>query len=210
VSTVRTSRGLDRFVTFVDAVVAIAITLLVLPLVDITADVGEQTLPQLLRSHTHEVYAFLLSFAVIARLWRAHHRLGERMDAYDGVVLHATTSWALTIVFLPFPTALVSVYGTDRSSIALYIGTILLSSACLSLVAWHVERTPALHREGVERSELSAVPSVVNTVLLAVALVLALLVPAVNFFTLLLLALAQPATRWWTRRRPVAGARPHG
>jgi uncharacterized membrane protein len=31
----RTERGLDRFVTFLDAVVAIAITLLVLPLVDV-------------------------------------------------------------------------------------------------------------------------------------------------------------------------------
>jgi uncharacterized membrane protein len=32
---VRTDRGLDRLITFVDAVVAIAITLLVLPLVEV-------------------------------------------------------------------------------------------------------------------------------------------------------------------------------
>ncbi len=36
----RTDRGLDRLITFLDAVVAIAITLLVLPLVDVLPDEG--------------------------------------------------------------------------------------------------------------------------------------------------------------------------
>ena len=42
------SRGLDRLVTFADAVVAIAITLLVLPLVDIAGNVGDVPVGSLL------------------------------------------------------------------------------------------------------------------------------------------------------------------
>ena len=201
----RTTRGLDRFVTFVDAVVAIAITLLVLPLVDIAGDVGDRSLPDLLRANADEVGAFLLSFVVIARLWRTHHRLGELVDGYDRVFVDGTLAWALTIVVLPFPTSLVSVYGTSRWSVALYLGTMFVSSACLSLVAWHVQRTPAVQREGVGPADLSALPTLVNAAFLGLALVVGLVLPAVNFLALLLLLLAQPTVRWWTHRHPVAG-----
>jgi uncharacterized membrane protein len=77
---VRSERGLDRFVTFLDAVVAIAITLLVLPLVELLHGSDPQTsLSRLLTEEAGTFGAFLLSFAVIARLWLAHHRLVERV-----------------------------------------------------------------------------------------------------------------------------------
>jgi hypothetical protein len=41
-------RDLERFLTFVDAIVAIAITLLVLPLVEVGAEIGEGSVPELL------------------------------------------------------------------------------------------------------------------------------------------------------------------
>ena len=57
-------RGLDRFLTFVDAVVAIAITLLVLPLADLAPEVGDGSVTDLLREHDNEILAFFLSFLV--------------------------------------------------------------------------------------------------------------------------------------------------
>jgi uncharacterized membrane protein len=44
----RTERGLDRLVTFLDAVVAIAITLLVLPLVELLGEGHDEDLGRLL------------------------------------------------------------------------------------------------------------------------------------------------------------------
>src|SRR3712207_2209345 len=73
---VRTDRGLDRLVTFLDAVVAIAITLLVLPLVDVIPDEGRDVdLGALLADEAGRFGAFALSFAVIAQLWLVHHRI---------------------------------------------------------------------------------------------------------------------------------------
>jgi hypothetical protein len=73
---VRTKAGLDRFVTFIDAVVAIAITLLVLPLVDLARTSANPTdLGDLLSPHGGLIFSFLLSFTVIARLWLGHHAL---------------------------------------------------------------------------------------------------------------------------------------
>jgi len=81
---VHTERGLDRLVTFLDAVVAIAITLLVLPLVEVLAELRpEDALADVIRADAGQFWAFLLSFAVIARLWLVHHRLVEQVAAYD-------------------------------------------------------------------------------------------------------------------------------
>jgi uncharacterized membrane protein len=67
-------RGFERLVAFVDAMVAIAITLLVLPLVELTSEVDDYaSVGALLRENQSQVWAFLLSFAVIARLWFVQH-----------------------------------------------------------------------------------------------------------------------------------------
>jgi uncharacterized membrane protein len=42
--------------------------------------------------------------------------------------------WILTVVLLPFVTVVVVVYGTDRLAVALSIGTIAASTACLLLL----------------------------------------------------------------------------
>src|SRR4051812_13366377 len=99
----RRRRDFERLLTFVDAIVAIAITLLVLPLAELTADVGDQPVTHVLRAHQGQLWSFLLSFAVIARLWFVqHHSLRNVLIAPSrlGVLL---MSWSATIVFLPFP-----------------------------------------------------------------------------------------------------------
>ncbi len=78
------SRDFERFVTFIDAVVAIAITLLVLPLVDLTVDF-EGSVTVLLRNLA-EIGGFLLSFIVIANAWFAQHRAISTVVAQDRLV----------------------------------------------------------------------------------------------------------------------------
>jgi hypothetical protein len=73
-------RNFDRLLTFVDAIVAIAITLLVLPLVELAPELGDDgSVADLLRDHSDELWAFALSFYVIAP--RAHRRLDVRRAA---------------------------------------------------------------------------------------------------------------------------------
>jgi uncharacterized membrane protein len=205
---VRTTRGLERFVTFLDAITAIAITLLILPLVDIatTAD-ARSSLGELLRASDTQVFSFLLSFAVIARFWSVHHALFERVAAYDDTIRVCSLVWALTIAVLPFPTQLVAVYGSsDRGVIALYIGLLVLSSACLTVSSWHLSRQPALQREGLTREELSPVVAVTTTLLFVAALVLGVAFPGLSYYPLLLLFLTRPIIRMWERRTATASA----
>jgi uncharacterized membrane protein len=199
----RTTEGLSRFLTFVDAVVAIAVTLLVLPLVEIANDVkdGDSFVTVMTRDHDQNLlkfYAFLLSFVVIARLWRAHHALFERVAAYDPFVVRVTLLWALTIVILPFPTQLTPVYGNERSVLAFYIGVLVVSSGSLTALSVHIARHRELRRE--DAPEHPVTTSVVTTLWCAIALLVALAVPKIGYAALLLLLLSDPTVKLVERR----------
>jgi uncharacterized membrane protein len=200
---VRTERGLDRLIAFADAVVAIAITLLVLPLVDVLGSAApDKDLGAVLAEDAAQFGAFLLSFLVIARLWRAHHRLVEQVGAYDPAFVLVNFGWLLTVVVLPFATQVSAVYGTDRLAIGVYIGTMTASSACLSLLSLQIWRRPPLRRTGTDIRPDLPFASLVTTGMLAVALVIGGLVPEINYFALLLLFLTRPIESRW---RPRAG-----
>ncbi|HEV7979968.1 TMEM175 family protein [Amycolatopsis sp.] len=80
-----TSRSPERLVFFSDAVVAIAMTLLILPLVDVipelVAEHGKSI--EAITKNQWQIYGFLLSFAVISRFWIFHHHIFEQVKAYS-------------------------------------------------------------------------------------------------------------------------------
>jgi len=194
-------RDLDRLLTFVDAIVAIAITLLVLPLADVAGEVGKGTVSDLLSEHTAEILGFFLSFVVIARLWLAHHAIVSGLVRQDRWIVNLMLAWALTIVFLPFPTALVAEAPDDAMTKVLYIGTMALSSAVLAAIAWSIVRKP-----DVRDTAAPPDPSVAaaNVVAFLVALTVSVAVPATSYWPLLLLAVAEPVAR---RSRAALGRR---
>jgi uncharacterized membrane protein len=189
-------RDLDRFLTFIDAIVAIAITLLVLPLVELPAEADEyDSVGGLLRDHQADIWAFLLSFVVVSRFWFAQHRAVRHLVGYHGRVAGLLMLWALTIVFLPFPTGLVAESGGSAVTKLLYIGTMVVSTALMSVVQAFLAR----HRELVD-GEVgpSATAGIATTAMLLLALALTLLVPATSYYPLLLL-LADPLAYRWRR-----------
>lgn len=196
----RTERGLERLVTFLDAVVAIAITLLVLPLVDIAGEPSDADAGTVLADHVPELVVLVLSFLVIARLWIAHHKLLEHAGSYDEAFLWANFAWAFTIVVLPFATELTT-RGThdDRVALAVYIGTMAVSALCLAAIALLLDRRPALRREDDE-GRVRVRPTVVSFCSFLVALVLGLAVPGVGYWGLLLLAVDDRVARLLLRR----------
>jgi uncharacterized membrane protein len=65
------AKSVDRLVAFTDAVVAIAITLLVLPLADLVHEAAakHETSWEVISKNQSQIFSFLLSFVVIARMW---------------------------------------------------------------------------------------------------------------------------------------------
>ncbi len=185
------NRSPERLVFFTDAVVAIAITLLVLPLVEAVSDAVSQHLDPaaLIGENQWKIYSFLLSFAVIARLWIVHHHVFEQVKAYSKPLMVANFGWVLTIVVLPFPTEVAASYGNDRFTSSLYIGTILAASLFQLLMVLIIRRDPALRDEDSELARAPLFDTAVNTALLAAAFIVAALVPHAGYYMLLLLLL---------------------
>jgi uncharacterized membrane protein len=114
-----------RLAAFCDAVMAIAMTLLVLDL--------EKPDPRAITStaQLHEAldqwsayFSFALSFWVIAIYWRAHFRAFRRFRHVDGTVLQLTLLFLFGITFLPFPTAILQRFSDERVAVLLYSGTL--------------------------------------------------------------------------------------
>lgn len=121
---------------FSDAVFAIVITLLVLPLtteihVPRNADVAGQVVelwPQMV--------TFVVSFLVIGQFWLAHHRLFDRLQRYDSGLLWLNILCLLTVAFMPFPAALLGVHDNpdERFPVVFYAVSLSITSASLTLM----------------------------------------------------------------------------
>jgi uncharacterized membrane protein len=197
----RTERGLDRFVTFLDAVVAIAITLLVLPLVDVFGGThAGRDLASVFSDEAATFGAFFLSFALIGRLWLAHHHMVEGVGAYDGAFLLVNLAWSLTIVLIPFATQVAGSFPPEPLAVLVYTGTVTLSSACLSVIGLLVWRRPGL-RQDADEPPVPPLALLVTTGALVVALLAGTLLPSVNYWALGLLVLTAPIESWLRRSR---------
>jgi uncharacterized membrane protein len=134
--------GVGRALTLTDAVVAIAMTLLVLPLVEVSGEVDTHKFGRFLDDHWDLFLSFAISFVVIYVFWSAHGVAFRRIENghTDARVLHLLNLWwLLLIAFLPFPTAVV---GRDLNTISapLYIGTMTVLSALTSGIVTVIDR----------------------------------------------------------------------
>ena len=193
----------ERLVFFTDAVVAIALTLLVLPLVDLVPEARRSApdLSSLLRENLAELGSFLLSFLVIFRFWWAHHQLFRHVSRLNGALMRWNVLWMLSIVFLPWPTAIITAYDTSPGTVLLYVGTLLVSSGSLTAMAVTVHRNPDLSTGRVRETRDEVLGSVTSVGALLLALVLGAAFPqTINFRALLLLFLSGPVEALVKRR----------
>lgn len=195
-------KSADRLMAFTDAVVAIAITLLVLPLADLVAEGTRAHLtPQrVILDNTWQIYSFLLSFAVIARLWMSHHQLFEKIRSYSRPLMLWNMLWLLFIVILPFPTEMTAAFAADRFTVGFYVAVVAASQICLSVMEWLVFRNPDLATETDAVTRTDVIGSAVAMAILLLALVLAVTVPQVYAYCLLLLIIPNTYKRMAHRR----------
>lgn len=129
----------ERLAFFSDAVMAIAITLLIIDVrvPDLAAPATDAQLQGALGALVPQFLAFLLSFAVIAVWWNSHHRLFGALASGDGVLIVLDFLFLAAIVFLPLPTAILGRYASLTSAIVLYSATNVAIGLASVLMWWH-------------------------------------------------------------------------
>jgi uncharacterized membrane protein len=104
--------GLERIIFFSDAVMAIAITLLVVEIhvPEIPKQLAAAELPRQLLSMAPKFTSFVLSFAIIGVYWLAHHRYYRHIVRYDTRLILLNLLFLFFIAILPFVTNLLGTY----------------------------------------------------------------------------------------------------
>jgi uncharacterized membrane protein len=180
----------ERVIAFSDGVVAIALTLLILPLTEIEPAEGA-TLGNVAVDNFGALFAFALSFAVIANYWTIHKNIFRPLRRHNPRLVVLNMLWLAAIVFLPFPTTLIE-NGPDGGFGTLYISTLLIISVLNLILANYLAHHPELtDDQATAESREHVVPSVFAVGALGVALVMSLFSPAAGIWALLLMFPAQ-------------------
>ncbi|MFD5650235.1 TMEM175 family protein [Streptomyces sp. NPDC127039] len=140
-----------RLTAFVDAAIAIALTLLAL---DLPVPVGDTT-GAMLRSvsdHGKEYVAFALSFVVIAAHWRAHHEVFRYVHSLSDRLTTLTLAWLFMQVLVPFTTRLITADGAFPARFSLYAIVQVLASALVALMIREVHREHLYDTDVLPRS----------------------------------------------------------
>jgi uncharacterized membrane protein len=191
------TRNPDRLVLFTDAVVAIAVTLLILPLVEVVTEVAKAQVAAngghpsdplaVLKENQPAIWSFLLSFVVIARFWLVHHSVFEHVKAYNTTLVRLNMLWLLCIVVLPFPTEIVGQFEGSRFSSSFYSGAILVLALTQTALTLLVHGDKELEADDNPVTDREIVGSVAFAGCATVAFLLAALVPGVHLYGLLAL-----------------------
>lgn len=203
VTTASRSASVERTVMLTDAVVAIAMTLLVLPLVEAVPEVDLGDVWAFVDDHLSLFVSFVVSFLVILLFWAAHQRLFELVaDMTTGLRL-LTSLWLMLVAFLPFPTALIG-RGPTTSTVPIYIGTVLTLSVVSASMTEMTRRLVA--DEGAARYlRVRAITAWVSVGVLAVCAVVSAFAADLGLLGLLLIVPVRLVGGRWSRESQSEG-----
>lgn len=133
-----TGENTDRTVFFSDAVMAIAMTLLVLE-IQIPKVPGDQLWSAIV-GEWDTIAAYLLSFVIIGMNWIFHHRKFAAIAGYDAGLQWINLLFLLFIAVLPLPTRMLSEYGANTVAVVCYAGVLTATALAQTLLWVHAWR----------------------------------------------------------------------
>jgi uncharacterized membrane protein len=181
------NRRIDRFVNFRDAVIAIAVTLLVLPLAEKAAVANVTNLSSFMNSFGQQLFVFLLSFVVICRFWEVHHDHFNTLETFNIRLFWLNAGWLLSIVLIPFSSELISRAAIGNTvTTAFYVGNLVVTAYFGVAIEWVILHTSGLkRRSSIPKSgELYGLPSAIA---MTISFIIALVDPSLGTWSLFLL-----------------------
>jgi uncharacterized membrane protein len=164
----------SRVEAFSDGVFAIAITLLILAVIE---HVPQGDLSEELLDLWPAYLAYGFSFLTIGIMWINHHALFRHFARVDRVLLVLNILLLMMIAFVPFPTLVVAEFArsdTNGEAAALLYGIVMTTTAIFFLALWmygsrRLLRPDADPREvsGITRSYIPGMPLYATATLLA-------------------------------------------
>src|SRR5215211_372889 len=120
----------SRIVAFSDGVFAIAITLLVL-----TIEIPENShdLTRVLDNQIGDFFAYALSFAVLGKLWLAHHRFFSALARFDPILMGINLVYLAFVALVPFTSELLGDYSNQSIAVIFYAASMFAVSITFTI-----------------------------------------------------------------------------
>jgi uncharacterized membrane protein len=198
---------LERIVFFSDAVIAIAMTLLAVELhmPELPEGQTDASFLDALSRDGSAIFAFVLSFTVIAGFWVGHYRTFRYLVDADGRLVAINFAFLFCIAILPYPTSIIATQG-DLPSATIVYALFGLATGLVSTLLWvyptriahlvSADVTPAIARYVTWR--VAIVP-----IVFAASIPVAVVAPHLAWLLWLLVA---PAQAVFTRRFRTGGS----
>ena len=173
----------ERLVFFSDAVIAISLTLLILPLLDAVQRASEenQNGDQFINIENAMLFgSFALSFFMTVMYWRSHQYLFHHVRRHTDLVRGCNNIFLFGIVLLPVTTAAVTQLGTTGSITvqAVFVGNLILVNLSLVLTNVLVRKDKRMWSpEHVPPTSLGLFMLTLNFIFLCVTMLVVCVVP---------------------------------
>ena len=197
--------GVERMLTLSDAVVAIALTLLVLQLrlPAIHDENSARELAKQLGNDGDQLISYVISFYVIAQYWLAHHRAFRYVTGQRPGLAWWNFGFLFTITIMPFTSDLLGQYGSNPLAVDIFALNLLLATLATQATSELGRRrgllTPGSHSDARRGGLLRSVATVT---ILAASMGLAWVNAGNAKFVWLLLAVVPNLVDRWMRRHP--------
>jgi uncharacterized membrane protein len=125
----------SRIEAFSDGVFAIVITLLVLEIKvpSLKPPISDTALVAALLKELPVIFSCVISFAIIAVIWVAHHQFWHSLRQADWTLLWLNNLLLLFVVFIPIPTWMIGAYPSLHTPAVIYGG--VMTGCGLAFVA---------------------------------------------------------------------------
>ena len=148
----RAKRQLERLTTFSDGVIAVAITLLVLPLIESLGQSATKGGEEIIRENLPMLIAFFFTFAIVALMWTLHNKVFGVLKRYDAIIFWLNALFLALIALLPWVSALDIVpseigpnfSGWQPLASLVYWATLGSVQLCVTLLAVYIIKHPEL------------------------------------------------------------------
>ena len=131
----------NRIEAFSDGVIAIIITIMVLELhiPELNDNVKDHEIWNALLSLVPKLFAYLLSFVVVAILWLNHHSLFDKIPHSTSKLVWYNVFLLFSISLIPLPTAFIAKYPLLQQAAAFYGAIMFLNALAFLLMRRYIE-----------------------------------------------------------------------
>ncbi|MER6462727.1 TMEM175 family protein [Streptomyces sp. NPDC001288] len=147
-----------RVVAFSDAVIAIAVTLLVL---EIRPPHDTRDLLHGLAALWPSYLAYAITFMLIGQVWANHHIMFDHVRSVDRLALFLNTVLLMDLSFLPFAASVLADTFRDghgqRTAVVLYGLSFELTAVLFNLIWWHARRDRRLLAPTIDEAGVRAI-----------------------------------------------------